>query len=79
MKLFQSTMRGVWNPSLVTNLIDALRDSAYSAHHAFLNRIGGHPIELIGELRCKNLACYCDLSEACHGDILLEFANPSRS
>lgn len=27
------------------------------------------------ELRGKNLACWCDVSEPCHGDILLEIAN----
>lgn len=29
----------------------------------------------IEELRGKNLACFCKLDVACHGDILLEFAN----
>ena len=27
------------------------------------------------KLRGKNLACWCDLSEACHADVLLELAN----
>jgi len=29
----------------------------------------------IGELRGKNLACWCKLSEPCHADVLLEIAN----
>ena len=29
-------------------------------------------------LRGKNLACWCRLDEACHGDILLEIANSGR-
>lgn len=27
------------------------------------------------ELRGKNLACWCGLDQACHGDVLLEIAN----
>ncbi len=29
----------------------------------------------IDELRGRNLACWCSLDGACHGDVLLEFAN----
>ena len=29
------------------------------------------------ELRGRDLACWCDLSEPCHADVLLELANPS--
>lgn len=29
----------------------------------------------IGELRGKNLACWCPLDQACHADVLLEIAN----
>jgi hypothetical protein len=31
--------------------------------------------ELRRELRGKNLACWCKLSEPCHADVLLEIAN----
>lgn len=27
------------------------------------------------ELRGKNIACWCELSQSCHGDVLLEIAN----
>lgn len=29
----------------------------------------------VSELKGKNLACYCDLDQACHADILLKLAN----
>ena len=29
----------------------------------------------LGELRGKNLACWCPLDEPCHADVLLEMAN----
>ena len=32
----------------------------------------------IDELRGKNLACWCKLSEKCHADVLLEIANKPR-
>lgn len=31
--------------------------------------------EIKEELKGKNLACWCKLSEKCHGDILLKIAN----
>lgn len=34
-----------------------------------------YPVVDIAELRGKDLACWCRLDEACHADILLEFAN----
>lgn len=32
----------------------------------------------LGELRGKNLACWCPLDEPCHADLLLRLANPPR-
>lgn len=29
----------------------------------------------LGELRGKNLACWCPLDQPCHADVLLELAN----
>lgn len=29
----------------------------------------------IQELRGKNVACFCEIGDACHGDILIEVAN----
>lgn len=31
--------------------------------------------EIIGELRGRNLACWCRLGSPCHADVLLELAN----
>jgi Domain of unknown function (DUF4326) len=28
------------------------------------------------QLRSKNIACFCGLDDDCHGDVLLELANP---
>lgn len=33
------------------------------------------PLLDVSELRGKNLACWCKLSEDCHADALLELAN----
>ena len=33
------------------------------------------PLLDVGELRGKNLACWCALDAACHADALLELAN----
>lgn len=30
----------------------------------------------VGELRGKDLACWCSLDQPCHADVLLEIANP---
>ena len=32
-------------------------------------------LDPIPDLRGKNLACWCDLAEPCHADVLLELAN----
>lgn len=32
-------------------------------------------VEDIGELRGKNLACWCKIGDPCHADVLLEIAN----
>lgn len=34
------------------------------------------PLLDVGELRGKNLACWCPLDQPCHADVLLELANP---
>jgi hypothetical protein len=33
------------------------------------------PVPSLGELRGKDLVCWCPLEKACHADILLEIAN----
>lgn len=74
--LFRNTVNGIWNPSILKNHSDKLCDSAYVAHHAFMKRLGGHPLELARSfLRGHNLACWCDASHPCHADIWLEISN----
>jgi hypothetical protein len=34
-----------------------------------------HGILDLGELRGKNLSCWCKIGEVCHADVLLELAN----
>lgn len=75
MQLFRETFHGCWNPTLLKPYTDALCDLAYQSHHRFLKRIGGHPLECIGELHGKNLACWCPLDQPCHADVLLAAAN----
>lgn len=80
--LFRETAQGFWNPQLVDNLPDHYARWIYEAHHEWLKRIGGHPVELArSELRGKNLACFCPLVDVhgnvmpCHADVLLSIAN----
>src|SRR5450755_436631 len=57
MKLFRNTLGGVWNPSLVAHLPDDLCNAACKAHHAFLKRLGWHPLNIIeSELGGHNLS-----------------------
>ena len=53
---------------------DELCDAAYAAQIAFMRRFtGDHTLSAArSELYGHNLACYCDLSEACHADIYLD-------
>lgn len=36
-------------------------------------------LDSIGELRGKNLACWCKIGEPCHADVLLEIANEEKT
>lgn len=76
LKLFRDTARGFWNPGNLNGMDDDLAALTYEAHRAFRHRLGMHPVEyartfIVG----KNVACWCGLDEACHGDIWLEIAN----
>jgi hypothetical protein len=77
LELFRNSVEGVWNPALMDKQSDELCEAGYAAHLAFMKRfIGNHPLSAArSELRGHNLACYCDLSVACHSEILLEIAN----
>lgn len=47
---------------------------AVKLHRAHVDK-GMWRIKIKAELRGKNLACFCKLSEPCHCDTLLEIAN----
>lgn len=50
---------------------------ADTAVERYLSRILrlGKEVEIVRELRGKNLACFCRLGDPCHADVLLELAN----
>lgn len=77
--LFANTAQGIWEPALVADLDATAAGHAYNAHVAWLRRIGGHPIERArAELAGFNLACWCPIGAPCHGDVLLQLANPAQ-
>lgn len=81
LELFRETATGGWNPSILDDAPDHLLKWAYNAHHQWLKRIGGHPVEIIrSELRGHDLACWCALPapgepDRCHAVTLIEIAN----
>ena len=81
LRLFEDTTRGAWSPANVAQVDEPTAEMLHAAHHAWLKRLGKHPIELArAELRGKHLACWCGLPGAgepdhCHAAILLRIAN----
>lgn len=74
--LFENTARGVWNPSLLATWNDDDVHEAYVAHHAWLTRLGWHPIDLArSQLAGHDLCCWCGPDAPCHADVLLAIAN----
>lgn len=74
MALFWNSLNGIWDPSPLKHATDERLDKAYAAHIAFMKRFTeDHPLSAArAELRGYNLACYCDLSVACHVEIYLD-------
>lgn len=74
LKVFRNSLYGIWDPTLMKGSSDELCDIAYAAHCAFMKRFPGeHPLEAArSHLLGRNLACYCELQDACHADIYLE-------
>lgn len=70
--LFESAMRGIWSPAISAHLPEAL--NGYREHHAWLAKLGAHPLDAVRELRGFNLACFCPLGAPCHRDVLLRLA-----
>jgi hypothetical protein len=63
----------VWNPTTSAHVPEAW--NGYGEYTQWLFKCGNHPLDLIGELRGKNLACWCKLDQPCHADVLLRMAN----
>lgn len=53
----------------VANYAHALLDGA------LLGKDGRALLDRLGELRGKDLACWCDPDQPCHADVLLRYAN----
>lgn len=74
--LFEDAVLGVWNPATSAHLPHAW--CGYDEYVDWMARMqdaGGHPMELVRQLRGKNLACWCGLDQPCHADVLLRAAN----
>lgn len=52
---------------------DGTREEVIAKYRAWIVT-QAHLIEALGELRGKDLICFC-APQACHGDVLLELAN----
>ncbi|MDP2410373.1 MAG: DUF4326 domain-containing protein [Pseudolabrys sp.] len=78
------------NPFVVTTKIEPGKHAAGSQYFAvptvadaidcfrLVMSQPGWRVDDIGELRGKNLACWCALDQPCHADILIEIANAPR-
>lgn len=81
LRLFEATARGAWLPANVGDVDEPTREMLYEAHHHWINRLGGSPVEAIRTaLRGRHLACWCALpgrgpDDQCHAAILLRIAN----
>lgn len=49
-------------------------ETAVAFYRAWIDK-GLQRIEIVRELRGKNLACFCVIGKPCHADVLLELAN----
>lgn len=65
----------IWgNPYRVEN--GRNRQIVKQLYRQLVDRDGGLSVRTIqGELRGKDLACWCKIGEPCHADVLLEIAN----
>jgi hypothetical protein len=62
---------------VMDNLLTVDNNHAVARYRYYLVNqfLNPNPLGQIAELRGKNLACFCKLSEPCHADVLLEIAN----
>ena len=78
LEMFRNSALGIW--SFPETLSNWELEQLYPIHEEWTARIGGvarlHPLDVIRSLLWgKDLACWCQLSDQCHADILLELAN----
>lgn len=74
--LYWNMVRGCWDPRLVAGMCDSMSREVYERHVTWLKRLGRPPMEAArSNLRGHNLACWCDVTAACHADVLLALAN----
>ena len=58
---------------------DEERQKAVENYRSWIaNLINRNLFHDLGELRGKNLCCWCPLDQPCHADVLLEYANEER-
>ena len=51
------------------------REESLKLYEEWLNERLAEDPEFVKPLRGRDLACWCDLEDACHADILLDYAN----
>ena len=79
--LVETTARGCWSRAHVHGLDEVTVVQVHAAHCMWVRRLGGNPLERArGELRGRNLACWCPLpalgdDDECHAAVLLRVAN----
>ncbi|MCV7175105.1 DUF4326 domain-containing protein [Mycolicibacterium sphagni] len=75
-RLYRDLVSGLHNPANFRRLTDEQYRNLTADLDAWKQRIGGHPLEIArSELAGHNLACFCDIFDPCHADVLLRAAN----
>lgn len=75
--LFRNTALGIWDAALLDDKPETLRSRAYELHHAWLKQFKGrHPLDAFRSILWNYdfIACWCKVTDACHGDTWLELA-----
>ena len=79
LRLYREAGSGSWNPGLFKELSDDDYNMAVLVRYRWLGRFraatNSTPRELARRYKGRSVGCWCSLEEACHGSILLEWAN----
>ncbi len=74
--MYRDLLIGCFSPTPLKHLSDGDFADVYARKSIFQKRNGAHAKWAVQTfLRGKNLACWCRPEEACHADVLLEWAN----